>query len=63
MPDVSIQNEGSIVLLRPLSDIATSWFKAYVPEDSMWFGGALVVEPRYVQGLLDGMLADGLQIK
>ena len=60
--DVRIENHGSIVLVQPLTDTAREWLTANVGEDSMYFGGALVVEPRYLGELVDGMVSDGLNL-
>ena len=60
MTDFTIQNEGSILLFRPLTDAAREWLKENVQEDAQWFGDALVVECRYAGDLAVGMLAAGL---
>jgi hypothetical protein len=58
--DVEVQNEGSLMLFRPLTDAAREWINANVPDDAQWFGDALVVEWRYAAPLAEGMQADGL---
>lgn len=60
--DIQIENHGSIVLLRPLSDEASDWIDEHIPDDALWFAGALVVEPRYVDDIIEGMSADGLSL-
>ena len=63
-PDVQVENHGSLFLLRPLSDYAADWIEWHVDVNSaMFFGGALVVEPRYVGLIAKGMLEDGLRIE
>jgi len=47
---LAIENHGSVVLLRPLTRLARRWLEEQT--DGTWWGGALVVEPRYVPGLL-----------
>jgi hypothetical protein len=54
---------GSIVLVRPLSEAAEAWLAEHIADDAMWFGGALAVEPRYIEALIDGMVEDGLEPK
>jgi hypothetical protein len=58
--DVQVENHGSIVLVRPLSDEAASWL--HENTDGTWWGGALAGEPRYVDDLLEGMLGDGFEL-
>lgn len=62
--DVRVEHHGSLYLLRPLSDAASSWVDENVGthdgDEPQWFGGALVVEPRYVGELLRGMRDSGL---
>lgn len=57
---VSIENHGSIVLIRPLTADAKRWIFENVSEDSQFFGDALVIEPRYVAHLLVGLEDAGL---
>jgi hypothetical protein len=61
--DVRIEYHGSLYLLRPLSHAAKLWLIDHVgtPVDEVqWFGGAVVVEPRYISDILEGLRADGL---
>ena len=60
MTDFIIQNEGSILLFRPLTDAAREWIEEHLQEDATWFGEALVVQHRYASDLAMGMLAAGL---
>jgi hypothetical protein len=60
--DVTIQNEGTIVLFHLLTPAAEEWVDEHVPEDAPWFGAALVVEHRYAADLGNGMAADGLEV-
>jgi len=60
---VRIEYHGSLYLLRPLTPEAKLWLIDNVgtPSDEVqWFGGAVVVEPRYVGDILEGLRADGL---
>lgn len=60
--DVSVENHSSIILLRPHTDAAREWFESNVESGAFWFGGAMACEPRYVDDIIDGMLADGLEV-
>jgi hypothetical protein len=60
--DVGVQDEGSIVILIPLTDAGMSWMNEYLPADAQRFGKGWVVEPRFVSGVLTGMVGDGLTL-
>jgi hypothetical protein len=60
--DVRVENRGSIVLLRPHTRAARDWIRDNVEDTAQYFGAALAVEPRYVAGLVKGMIASGLVI-
>ena len=53
---ISVENHGSIVLIRPHIPEAKQWLEDNT--DGQWFGDALVVEPRYVNDLLDGLYTE-----
>ena len=58
----TIENHGSIVLVRPLTNDVFGWLIENVGESGenvQWFGGALVVEPRYVEALVEGLVEGG----
>ena len=63
MPDVNIENHGSLVLIRPLTEAASDWLDENISEDAQHFGGAVVVEPRYVEAIVEGMQNDGLEVR
>jgi len=60
--DFSVANHGSIALLTPQTPEARSWVDEHLPEDVMTFGGGIVVEPRYLDGILEGITIDGLSL-
>ena len=62
MPDAYVENHGSIMLVRPTTSAATEWIEEHVSEEAMFFGSALVVEPRYVENLVGGMTEAGLEV-
>jgi hypothetical protein len=49
---LSIENHGSVVLFRPLTDAMNVWLREHTDPAASWFGGALAVEPRYAEDLL-----------
>lgn len=58
--EVRIEQHGSLALVTPVSQAAQEWLVANVHQDSLWYGGSLVVEPRYLDGLIDGLVEAGL---
>lgn len=58
--DFQIQDEGSIVLLRPLTTDAKEWLETNLSEDAQYFGSAAVVEPRYIWDIVNGFQSEGL---
>ncbi|HTE40299.1 MAG TPA: hypothetical protein VK629_05700 [Steroidobacteraceae bacterium] len=66
MPDFTFQNHGSICILVPVSEAAQAWRDAHLPaegEDCQEWGGGVVIEPRYVADILDGITNDGLSVE
>jgi hypothetical protein len=64
-PDFSVENHGSIFLLRPLTDSAKSWVEEHIGEDNGFqpYWPTVVVEPRYVADIVEGMQNDGLAVQ
>jgi hypothetical protein len=64
-PDFSISYHGTLALLHPHTDLCHAWINENVQtEASQWFGsgaagGALAVEPRYLDHLVEGLHAAG----
>ena len=59
MEHVAIENHGSIVLVRPLTEEAKAWLEENVETESwQWWSGALAVEPRCVETLVAGMMEE-----
>ena len=57
--DIRIIDYGSDALFWTITDEARDWINSHV-YDPMYYGSALVVEHRYVNPLIEGMLADDL---
>ena len=62
MPDVRVDNQGTIFLFHLQTKAASDWVDEHVQDDAQYWGGTLVVEHRYAPDLADGMLADGLTV-
>jgi hypothetical protein len=62
-PDLEVQDEGSIFLLRPLTDTGAEWIGEHlVSEDAQWFGEALCVEHRFIADIVAGAIENGLRV-
>lgn len=61
--DVETRNEGSIFLFSPLTDDAKIWFQLHTGDEAQWFGGSLVVEWRYAEDIVAGLVNDGLNVQ
>lgn len=59
----TIEPHGTIVLVRPLTNDVKAWLEANVAGDAVWFGGALVVEPRYLDELYHGLVEEGYALQ
>ena len=58
-PDFTFRSEGSVVLITPNHPDADKWLHDTCPEDAQFFGGSMVVEPRYMTGVAIAMADDG----
>lgn len=56
----SIENHGSIILVRPLTAAAKAWLKETAPDDAQFLGNAMAVEPRCLDGVLDAIADAGM---
>lgn len=62
--DFTVQNEGSIILLHPDTELAVHWVEDNIGQANgyqpCW--PTVLIEPRYVCDILDGIQADGLTV-
>ena len=61
--DFRCENHGSVILLSPVTQSAQSWIEENLPSDAQWFGHRVVVEPRYIWAILEGIQNDGLVVQ
>lgn len=65
--DIRIENHGSIYLLIAVTPRAENWLREHTDAEAMWVGSrtqsGLVVEPRYVEEIVNGAKADGLEVR
>lgn len=62
MADLSVENHGSIFLLRANTDAGRAWVAEHIPDDAQVFGGATVVEHRFIADIAAGAIDDGLEV-
>ena len=61
--DVCVHDCGSVVMIEPLTEVAQNWVEENVGLESwQWMGGRFACEPRCVDGLVEGMMEDGLVV-
>ena len=60
--DIWILPQGTLALVRPLTQRASEWISQHIQGHSQWFGPALVIEQHCLANLLSGMIADGLHV-
>ena len=63
MSDFQIADQGTIILIRPLTEAACQWLdENVVAEPWQWVDGALAVEPRLARDLVAEIVAAGFEI-
>lgn len=62
MPDFAFADHGSVTILTPLSAAARDWVGEYLPADALAFGRGVVIEPRYVDPIMEALAEHGLTI-
>jgi len=60
--DFELTNHGTLFVLDPVTDDAKAWAGEHLPEDAMTWGDGVVIEPRYIGPILDGIKDDGLTV-
>lgn len=61
--DFSVENHGTIYLLRPHTPAAIEWVEQHIPDEHQEFAGAIVVEHRYIADIVLGIQEDGLVVQ
>jgi hypothetical protein len=62
-PDFTIHNFGSILTLNPETDTARAWVDENIGRDNgyqPWYPDAIIIEPRYVAAIVEGIEAEGM---
>ena len=61
--DFRVESYGSIFLLQPLTPAANEWVAQHIPDDAQRWGGAIVVEHRFIMDIVVGIRGDGLSVR
>ncbi len=62
--DLTVANHGSICILTPVSDAGREWVAEHIPGDAMtWGPEGIVVEPRYIDDIVNGARDSGLEVE
>lgn len=61
--DFILANYGSFMVLQPQTKEALDWRDKNLPEDALEWCTGVVIEPRYVEDILTGILADDLTVE
>jgi hypothetical protein len=62
MADLSVDNHGSILILRGETAEGKDWISEHIPSDAQSWCGGVVVEPRYLDAIVEGAMNDGLEV-
>lgn len=60
--DFAFSDHGSICVLTAVSPEGSQWVRENIPADAQRWAGGIVIEPRYVGDILDGIANDGLEV-
>jgi hypothetical protein len=62
--DFEIRDDGSIILLRPLTDAARIWVDENIGRNNGYqpMYPTVIVEPRYLGPILQGLQAEGYEV-
>lgn len=62
--DFQYFNHGSLVTLTAVTDAAKVWADEHLPDDrQIWGAFGSVIEPRYVDDIIEGITSDGLTVR
>jgi len=63
-PDFNFENYGSLGLLRPLTESAKVWIDENVSRQGFQpYWPTVIIESRYINTVLDGIIGNGLVIR
>jgi hypothetical protein len=62
MRDIIIRNHGTLCIMVAITHAGEDWIAEHIPEDAQRWGKGIVVEPRYIEDIVEGARADGLEV-
>jgi hypothetical protein len=64
-PDFTVRDEGSILLLTPHSEPARTWIHEHIGRNNGFqpYYPTIVIEPRYLAPILEGIRDSGLEVR
>ena len=65
MSDITVIDQGSIVLLQPNTVRGASWLHDHIGQDNGFqpYWPTVIVEPQYVQDIIEGFTEEGLTVE
>jgi hypothetical protein len=60
-PDILIRDEGTLVLMVPLTAAASEWFKEHLPKDTPRWSKAFAIGHQYAIPIIKGIEEAGLK--
>jgi hypothetical protein len=60
--DFTVTDGGSVCLLTPTTSAARRWLDENIGEDAIYLGRGLAVERRFVDQIIEGIVADGFRV-
>lgn len=61
--DFTLAHHGSVALLTPNTPEANKWLGEHIPDHALWWSRGVVIEPRYVEAVMDGIVEDGMTLE
>ena len=61
--DYTVENHGSLFLLRPTHGSALDFLRERVDDEAQWLGNALAVEHRYIASLVAQLREEGWDVR
>jgi hypothetical protein len=61
--DVIVERHGSIIMIQPMTGEARQWLTQMTGDDAIWYAGALAVDIRFAEPLIEAMNEDGFYIE
>lgn len=60
--DFTLQDHFSLLVLTPNTPLARVWVDENLPSDATHWHNGVVIEPRYIGPIVDGLLEEGFTI-